>query len=665
MRRAVVAGWATVITIACAMAPANAIAVPTWLAPQGLSESGQNAEFANAAMAPSGAAALAWERYDGSYQRIQMSTRPPFGSFGSALSVSPEKQDGVYPQVAISSGDAATAVWMNVTSTSVVEAATVTAGVASAAVKLSAEGETALYPVLAVDERGDTIVAWTLYNGSNYIVEAAFRSSGGGFSAPVILSAAGENAEYPRVAIDAAGDATVVWQRSNGTHLVVEESTRSASSGSFSAARELSDASEDAVYPWVAMDAAGDTAVVWSRNNGTSYIAQIATRPAGGGFGTPANLSTSGGNAEWPHVALSDSGAAEVTWMRSDLIEVAGGPLGGPYSTPQAIDYPGLFPTVAEDGAGDTVVGFFNPMFNRVYASFKPAGGQFGVPEPVSPAEKQVRVGGPGEEFQQNVAVDGQGNALFGFSAENAAAYYTASQALLDSAGPLLTGLSIPATATAGVPATFSVSPVDQLSAVTGTVWIFGDATVAAGDSVAHTFAYPGTYEVSVVSLDAFENESVGGGVIKVLAPQTPPGPESFAGGLVTSRSVRVNSRGRFQLQIQCPKAFACSGKVTVTASVMASRLALAATSKAHGVAATVTVGAGHFSAKAGGSATVAFTLPNAIFKLLGTGRSLKVSALVESEEGLKRKATTHTEVTVKRAAKKKGKKAKKRGNRH
>jgi hypothetical protein len=49
----------------------------------------------------------------------------------------------------------------------------------------------------------------------------------------VNLSSGGAVIQSPRVAIDAAGDATVVWDRI-GAHEGVEAATRSAASGSFS-----------------------------------------------------------------------------------------------------------------------------------------------------------------------------------------------------------------------------------------------------------------------------------------------------------------------------------------------------------------------------------------------------------------------------------------------
>ena len=42
--------------------------------------------------------------------------------------------------------------------------------------------------------------------------------------APIGLSAAGQDAEAPQVAIDAGGNAVAVWTRSNGSHDIVQSS---------------------------------------------------------------------------------------------------------------------------------------------------------------------------------------------------------------------------------------------------------------------------------------------------------------------------------------------------------------------------------------------------------------------------------------------------------
>ncbi|MFM9053808.1 MAG: InlB B-repeat-containing protein, partial [Solirubrobacterales bacterium] len=143
------------------------------------------------------------------------------------------------------------------------------------------------------------------------------------------LSATGQNAYDPQVAIAPDGAITVVWRRFNGTNSIIQAATRPAGSGTFGAPENLSvadHATADAFVPQVAIAPDGATTVVWSRNNATNTIIQAATRPAGSGtFGTPQNLSATGQNAYSPQVAIAPDGKTTVVWSRSPLIQAAGG----------------------------------------------------------------------------------------------------------------------------------------------------------------------------------------------------------------------------------------------------------------------------------------------------------------------------------------------------
>src|SRR5262245_45110046 len=75
--------------------------------------------------------------------------------------------------------------------------------------------------------------------------------------APVNLSEAGQGAFAPQVASDAQGDAVAVWQRFNGSNEIIQAATKPAG-GSWQAPVNLSDAGQSAFAPQVASDAQGD-----------------------------------------------------------------------------------------------------------------------------------------------------------------------------------------------------------------------------------------------------------------------------------------------------------------------------------------------------------------------------------------------------------------------
>ncbi len=135
MRRGI--GVLTAIGAAVALgAPVAAGAPSTWLAASPLSQSA--AEFADTAMGSGGGAAVAWLGV-GAGNVVRVATRPALGSFAPALDVSPAGENRA-PQVAEDAAGDATVVWWSLGSSDLVEAATVTDGMSSAPLTLSAAG---------------------------------------------------------------------------------------------------------------------------------------------------------------------------------------------------------------------------------------------------------------------------------------------------------------------------------------------------------------------------------------------------------------------------------------------------------------------------------------------------------------------------------------------
>ncbi len=54
--------------------------------------------------------------------------------------------------------------------------------------------------------------SWMHFDGSNYVVESAYRPEGGEWEAPTLVSQPGEEGGNPHVALDADGDSLVAWR---------------------------------------------------------------------------------------------------------------------------------------------------------------------------------------------------------------------------------------------------------------------------------------------------------------------------------------------------------------------------------------------------------------------------------------------------------------------
>ena len=67
-----------------------------------------------------------------------------------------------------------------------------------------------------MDARGDATAVWMHFDGSRYVVESAYRPEVGEWESPTLVSEPGEEGGNPHVALDAKGDTLVAWSGEDG-----------------------------------------------------------------------------------------------------------------------------------------------------------------------------------------------------------------------------------------------------------------------------------------------------------------------------------------------------------------------------------------------------------------------------------------------------------------
>ncbi len=494
---------------------ATAGAAPSWLAPVDLSPqaSGIFQFGAQIAVDPRGDVVALWSRFDLGHGQsvIQSTERPAGGAWKAPVDLTASGQIALTPQVAVDPQGNAVAVWRSSSGASYsVQAAVRPAGGSwQAPVDLSAEGEDALEPQVTLDSQGDAVAVWERSNGANEVVQGAMRPVGGMWQAPVDLSAAGQNAHDPQVAVDPQGNAVAVWRSSSGASYSVQAAVRPAG-GSWQAPVDLSAEGEDALEPQVTLDSQGDAVAVWERSNGANEVVQGAMRPVGGMWQAPVDLSAAGQNAHDPQVAVDPQGNAVAVWRSSSgasySVQAAVRPAGGSWQAPVDLSAEGedaLEPQVTLDSQGDAVAVWerSNGANEVVQGAMRPVGGMW---------QASVDLSAKGlSGFEPQVALDSQGNAAAIWETEVAHSINDLIQSAgYDAAGPVLDGLMIPTTGTIGEPLSFLVAPFDTWSALGMTNWGFGDGDNESGTSITHTYSAPGNYEVTVNSADALANSS-------------------------------------------------------------------------------------------------------------------------------------------------------------
>ena len=168
------------------------------------------------------------------------------------------------PQVASDQSGDAVAVWPREANghnargyTTGIEAAEMPASGAFAQPKLISRSEEAWNPRVALNARGDVLVAWNVYGHSRCLVRAAFRRAAGAWSPAQTVSGSEASCKPPQVALGASGEGIVMW----GTRKLEVAELRE--DGSWSPSRVIAHHFEEFTPPQLAMSENGDVVVEW------------------------------------------------------------------------------------------------------------------------------------------------------------------------------------------------------------------------------------------------------------------------------------------------------------------------------------------------------------------------------------------------------------------
>lgn len=389
------------VALTLGLASASPAAASLWTAAANVSEEGQSAYGPQVEVDAAGDAVAVWARSNGSDDVVQAALKPAGEPWAAPAALSEAGQEASEPQVAVGAAGEAIAVWTRSNgSNNVVQAAVKPAGEPwGKPVTLSEAGEEASEPQVAVEAAGDAIAVWTRYDGSDDVVQAAIKPAGKSWGKAGTLSEAGRDAHAPEVAVDAAGDATAVWTRYDGSDNVVQAAVKAVGEP-WAKPATVSEAGQEASQPRVAVDAAGDATVVWTRYIGLSaggmsnYVVQAAIKPAGEVWEEPTAVSEeSQEEGLEPRVAVDAAGDATAVWTRfiygcCRLVQTAAKPVGKPWGTPTTFEEGGDA-RVAVNAAGDAAAVWtqYHGPGDIVQAAVKPAGEPWGKSATVSEDE--------------------------------------------------------------------------------------------------------------------------------------------------------------------------------------------------------------------------------------------------------------------------------------
>lgn len=537
------------------------------------------------AMAPNGYAIVAWVERPAAVPVVLVSVRPPGGAWTAPQTLPVGMPSANDLDVAIVSSGAAAISWQEVTSPSTfrVAIATRTPDGTFGAPELLTDGRQTLYPSIGIDASGDVTL---LYNPSPDVSVRDFPVGTSVLAAPPQPIATRCSAFVRQFAVAPSGDAVAafvcggavfalrrggVWSVSPQIADTIGSSCPSPSTSIFRRPASAAIDTAGRVVGVLQTEVRQPDFSCLGFGGSTSIDARLVLplgglmTPVGGdpiasgsSFGffgfTPvvapqAEISSDGIVASWGESTGTASAHAKARFYAVD---------GSGASAPQTVgatpSVGQVAPSLAVAADGRALLAWL--QLDRPGAEVvllvaeRPPGGTFGEPAPLD---------GAGGAASGEVAMAETGDGLAAWIA-GASAPYALHARGFDASAPTLSGVAIPPTAIAGVPASFAASAFDLWGPAT-IRWDFGDGATAAGATAQHTYAAPGRYAASVVATDAVGLAAPAQtGTVQVAAAPTggAVGPPALSGASVRPATFRV---GRAATAVSAARRRGASGR--------------------------------------------------------------------------------------------------------
>jgi hypothetical protein len=228
---------------------------------------------------------------------------------------------------------------------------------------------------VALDPQGDAAAVWRSGVNAEGTIGSAFKPAGSNWQSPITLSGPVQGAFEPQVAIDEAGEAIAVWDAWLGREeQVIQVSTRPAG-GNWSAPLDLSRTDEGAARPDLSMNERGEAAISWQAHPSGWNVVQVAQRSVLGSWSPPEEIAGRFGpansNAPEPQVAMDPEGDVALAWQNFEVsegvvdaaVKQAGSPWSPPTQMASPTGYGACEPQVAMGPHGEATVAWISVTF--------------------------------------------------------------------------------------------------------------------------------------------------------------------------------------------------------------------------------------------------------------------------------------------------------------
>lgn len=391
---------ATAVTLAVITAAGTAAAMTeTWTTPVSeLAAAGQNPYIPDALRSDAaGNVTALWPQAIGGYYVMQTADLPAGGSWSAATALSAGGATAYAGQLAVNPRGDAVAIWTHSNGTHfIVQIIERPAGGSWGAVTdLSAVGQSALNPQVAINSNGDIAAVWSRNNGTHTIVQSARKISGSTWSAPADLSAIGASASNLQIALSSTGVAIATWERSDGTNTRIQSAEFA--NGTWGPPLNLSASGRNATNAKLVIDDSETATAVWQRSNGTHTIIQSVSKANGGSWTNPVDLSAAGGNATGANIAIGITTAPTAVWLRNDgannIVQTSSLTASGTWSAPMSLSVSGRHAyeprlAISNSGIATVVWSLYDGTIYKVQASTRLNGVSWNTPTDLSMANR-------------------------------------------------------------------------------------------------------------------------------------------------------------------------------------------------------------------------------------------------------------------------------------
>jgi hypothetical protein len=357
---AAVALLALLAAVLLALAATVAVSAPDKHVPHAhrLSPRGQDVETFQLAGNPRGDAAAVWVEFAGRDTAMWLRSRRHGQSFGKPERLASGDVAGISPVVAVGDDGTEVAAWVELRGEHgrVFVATRGPDGSLDRRRMLGGGVEPDAGLAAAVAPDGTALVAWSRRRHREpRQLRAAIRRPHADWSHPHTLTSGKWSVVNPSAAFDAAGNATLVWERRNvdspgqdGLFLPAQSEVSALvrpAGGPFGRPRVVSRHSQDASFPRLAENARGDAIATWDSVGIKDFRFRVgyATRRAGEDFGPARWLTGRKGFAGFAIPTIDSDGRTKAAWTHEHtrhgficdecaVVRVARGQPGGPLS---------------------------------------------------------------------------------------------------------------------------------------------------------------------------------------------------------------------------------------------------------------------------------------------------------------------------------------------